>query len=699
MFKREKTKKYLEFISVLIVPVASLIIAMLTLSHYGINWDEPYHYRRGQAYLHYFLTGEKSYKGMSKYPPLKGTSDSGDFRNSDKLFEEVQKNPSLSNPSFRRSYYQDDAWNGEYFIDVESAYGHPALNGIAASLSNYILYQKLGVLGDLESYHFYIILTISFMTFFVAIFMWKKYGFLESVVSSLALSTYPLLIGDQHFNIKDPIETVFYTITIISFYLGITKSNFKWLLTSAFFFGFALSVKFNIVFALVPMGIWLIYFLRKNKLRPDLRKKIIYVLILFPIIVSAILFISYPVIWKAPFKELSELARFYLGVGFSQSQPSSYYLLGFINYFPSLWIIVTTPPATLILFILSFLFFKKIIRKNSSTLILFAWFLTTIIRISLFKALSYNGVRLIMEYIPPMAMLTGISAGYIYKKVNKRLKVVAIIIIFASFVPTIYKLVKIHPNENVYFNSLVGGLPGAKKISLNSWGNSYGNAYYQAIVWINKNAEENARLTLPVGLIGNIPRYRLRKDISLSNDYSSGLNHDGEYLLELTYDYPQMEWFALKYLNSAMKPVYEVKIEGIAIAKVWKNDPSYTLPEYKNLKNISATVSHNKKSGYIELSLPKPEKIMQVDLKQPIKGCGTLKTGYADTSINGKNWTREIEDIARDQLRHSKLNDIESNFRFYFAARKAKFIRFHTEDLNSCLLNATHSDVLILNGD
>ncbi len=699
MFKGNNFNKYLEFMAVVIIPIASLIIAILTISHYGINWDEPYHYRRGQAYLHYFLTGEKEYASMPKYPPLKGTSDSGDFRNSDKLFEEVQKNPSLSDPSFRRSYYQDDAWNGEYFIDIENAYGHPALNGILASLSNYILYQKLGILGDLESYHLFIILTVSFMTFFVAIFMWRRYGLLESVFSSLTLSTYPLLIGDQHFNIKDPIEMAFYTMTIISFYLGITKSNFKWLLASAIFFGFAISVKFNIVFALVPIAIWLIYFLRKNKLGQDLRKKIICLLILSPIVASAILFISYPAVWKAPLKEFSELARFYLGVGFSQSQPSSYYLLGFINYFPSLWIFATTPPATLILSVLSFLLFKKLIKMNSFTLILSIWFLTTILRISLFKALSYNGVRLIMEYIPPMAMLAGISAGYIYKKINKNLKIAIAIIIFASFIPTIYKLVRIHPNENVYFNFLVGGLPGAKKINLNSWGNSYGNAYYQAIVWINNNAEENARLTLPIGLIGNIPRYKLRKDISLSNNYWSEPKHNGEYLLELTYDYPQMKWFALKYLNSAMKPVCEVKVEGIAIAKIWKNNRPHILPAYKNLKNISAAINHNKKSSFIELSLAKSEKIMRVDLLQPTSNCTALATGYADTSTDGKNWTREVEDIARDQLSHSKLNGLESNFHFYFVAREAKYIRFHTEDLDSCIFSASNPSILILNRD
>jgi len=681
------------------IPVIFFLYAIFTISDYGINWDEPYHFRRGQAFLQYFLTGNKTYEDMPKYPPLKGTSDSGDFRNSDKLFDEVQNNPALSDPNYRRSYYQDDAWNGEYFIDIESAYGHPALNGILASLTNYIFYQKLGILGDLEAYHLFIILMVSLMAFSMAIFMWRRYGLVESLISSLALTTYPLLLGEQHFNIKDPIEMAFYTITLISFYLGITKSNFGWLIASIISFGIALSVKFNIVFSIIPMGIWLIYYLSKNKPKPGLSKKIIYTLLLSPAIVFLILITPYPTIWKEPLQQLSEIARFYLNAGYLQSQPSNYYLFGFINTFPSLWIAATTPPATLLLFVLFFFFIKKLFQKDSFVLLLLLWFFTALLRISLFKALSYNGVRLIMEYIPPMAMLAGISAGYVYKKINNKLRAVVILIIFASFIPTIYKLVKIHPNENVYFNFLIGGLSGAKKINLNSWGNSYGNAYYQAVVWINNNAEANARLTLPVGLIGNIPRYKLRKDISLSYNYWSGQDHDGEYLLELIYDYPQMEWFSLKYLNNAMKPVYEVKVDGVAIAKVWRNDPEFVLSEYKNQKMIPAEISYNKKSGYIELSLSKPEKIMRVDLKQPITGCTALMTGYADTSIDGKTWIREIEDIARDQLKHSRLNDLGPNFSFYFVAKEAKYIRFHTEYLDSCLLNANSPFVLILNSD
>jgi len=233
---------------VILIPALSFILALITIDDYGINWDEPYHYRRGQAFLHYYLTGKKTYEGLPKYPPLKGTTDTPGFRNSDELFNEVLKNPSLSDPNFRRSYYQNDAWNGEFFIDVENPSGHPPLNDTLASLFNKIFYQKLGIFGDIESYHLFIISAVSLAAFFIAIFMWREFGLIESIITSLALVTYPLLLGEQHFNIKDPVETAFYSITIIGVYLGVKRNKLFWFLLGTLFFAFALSTKFNIIF-------------------------------------------------------------------------------------------------------------------------------------------------------------------------------------------------------------------------------------------------------------------------------------------------------------------------------------------------------------------------------------------------------------------------------------------------------------------
>src|SRR5258708_7821750 len=324
-------KQRLKLLLIFVVPILSLIISIATLSHYGINWDEPYHYRRGQAFLQFFLTGQKTYYNIPKYPPLKGDSDNPNFRDGQKNFEEIQKNPSLSDPNFRRSFYQDDSWNGEFFIDIENSYGHPALNGVLAAISNKIFYQKLGILGDLESYRLFTILTVSLATFFIAIFMWKEFGIAESFFATLAFAAYPLLLAEQHFDIKDPVETSFYAITIISAYLGIKKNKLTWLLISVIFFALGLSTKFNIIFSLIPLTIWFVFYIWKNKQSLPLRgkqklfKNILITLSIAPFIIFAALVLSYPTLWKNPIDGLGQIVKFYLEVGFPQALPAGFY--------------------------------------------------------------------------------------------------------------------------------------------------------------------------------------------------------------------------------------------------------------------------------------------------------------------------------------------------------------------------------------
>lgn len=685
-------------IIILIVPIISLLVAILTIKSYGINWDEPYHYRRGQAFLQYYLTGLKTYQNMPKYPPLKGDSDNPDFRNAEANFLAVQKNPNLSDPNFRRSFYQDDSWDGVYSIDIESTYGHPALNDILAAAFNKIFYQKLGILGDLESYRLFIIALVSLTTFAIALFMWKEFGVIESVFTSVAFATYPLIIGEQHFNIKDPVEMSFYTITILAFYLGVKKNKFIWLFISVLAFSFAMATKFNIVFSLVPIGIWFIYYLFRNKEKIDKRKlfkNIGILIVIAPIVILGILILSYPTLWGNPLGGMSQIIKFYLEVGYPKSLPAGYYYFGFLNMFPLVWITFTTPPIEIFLFLVSIIVSLRLVKRNSFVLLLFLWIFVTIGRNSLFDALNYGGVRLIMEYVPVLAMLSGIAAGYLVKLSKKYIAVGSLILLLA-FVPTIFKLIKIHPNENTYFNFLIGGLAGAKAANIPAWGDSYGNAYYQGVEWLNANAPQNAKVSVPVGNTSNIPRYKFRSDIAVSPFYWSGLNHGGEYLIELTYDYPPMNYFALKYLNIAMIPVYEVKVDGVAIAKVWKNNIEHVRPEFTKTKNILVKTKIDLVNKTLELGLEDIEKVMAVKIEEPIKNCLPLKTGYVITSLDGKEWTREPEDIAGDQLNREAVKKLGSVFEFYFVAKDSKFIRFNVDDTRDCLLKAEHASVIVL---
>ena len=56
--------KLRELFFVTLIPLAYAVIAFATIGHYGVSFDEPPHFRRGQAYLHFFLTGKKDYSNI-----------------------------------------------------------------------------------------------------------------------------------------------------------------------------------------------------------------------------------------------------------------------------------------------------------------------------------------------------------------------------------------------------------------------------------------------------------------------------------------------------------------------------------------------------------------------------------------------------------------------------------------------------------
>src|SRR5258708_6568996 len=183
-----------------------------------------------------------------------------------------------------------------------------------------------------------------------------------------------------------------------------------------------MATKFNVIFALLPLTIWFTYFLfnKKTKIKKEkLIKNMIIASLITPILALGLIFISYPTLWKSPVTNFGLMLKFYKDVGYPSSQPINPFIFGPFNTYPMLWILFTTPPAILFLFGISLTFIKKLIQKNSFVLILIVWLLVSVLRNSLFGALSYGGVRLIMEYIPALCMLSGIGAGFLLKKITE----------------------------------------------------------------------------------------------------------------------------------------------------------------------------------------------------------------------------------------------------------------------------------------
>lgn len=696
-----------------IVPVIFLVLGIWTLPHYGINWDEPFHFMRGQAYLHYYLTGEKDYKSLPSYPRLAprcpqrvkdcstsplGPFDTTEYQGNITYEEAVFKNQPRSLFLFKRSYYQNDNYTFPEIIASEE--GHPSFGDILAALTNKIFYQHLNIIDDIEGYHLFEVLASFAIVLGVAVFVYYHYGVFASVVAAASLASYPLFFSESHFNIKDPPLAAFFGLTLITFYFGIVKNKWKLVITSVVLAGMAMGIKFNAAFLPIIVISWLVIFVIKLFLdhgkeifKPSQLKSVqpvLLSLIAYPFVAVVVFYAIWPFLWSDPLGNFLKIANFYKQIGTGTPHELKEYIVHGWNTYPALWIFYTTPIPILILSAVGIAgsLFEFLFKRKHFVLLILLWFLVPILRVSWPNSSIYGGVRQIMEFVPALAILAGLGGYYLVKLssfVGGIARTIVIVAVVGSLLFVVYEDVQIHPNENVYFNQIIGGLSGARERKIPYWGNSYGNVYQQGIEWLNANAEPGARLGFPVSTGGNLARVKLRPDIWYWNAHWSGPNMGGEYEMELDFDWGPKEWYSYAYYDTFVDPVYVAQVDGVALLKIWKNDLAHTRPGYeKEVEYKTSSVSIME--GQMKIDVGEAIPLTKVVVEHGKTGCETQRGGFMETSEDGITWKRDPETIAAPQVPVNVNGWDEDTFVFMFAARRGRFITINTQMDNSCIL-------------
>lgn len=657
----------------ILLALAFFLVGLLTISDYGLNVDEPNHFMRGQALLHYLRTGEKTFKNLDVDHP---------------------------------SAWQWKGQDGEYYLYRKEA-SHPTLSDIWAAFFNYILYQKLGVIGDLEAYHLYEISASSMLIFLIYFMLNMHYGRFSGVVGALSLFLYPLFLGESHFNIKDPVEAVFFSFTVFLFYLGVKKKSGFFFVLSSVSFAAALGTKFNaafIPFILVPyLVIRFRSVITKHKfyVLKQIPAKIYASFIVAGIFSVAIYFYFNPQLWSNPLgKFINEQGAYYLDIGTGTSDQPDYDFYGW-HFYPMFFVTISTPLVILLYTLLGIYFAikKENKEKDKFSLFLLFWFFVPLLRVTFPGTSIYSGVRQIMEYVPALAAISGLGAYclvawlHIYTAkllhVSNRtaIKLLQLFVIL-SFLPIALKLISMHPNENMYINPLVGGVKGAVDKKIPGAAESMGNAYLQGMWWLNKHAEKNAHFKPAVGMASNIPRQFMRSDLELDNAFS-GMKRDGEYMMSmLSVDFPPPR-YSIQYLSRFLDPVYIVQVDGATILKIWKNDREHTKKGYLNEKvEQGITVSGGKSDGYIDVKLLKQAFITRIEMSHGTENCVEKGEGGLLYSSDGKNIFSTPDELYNGQGVYGASLQTKNRYVYFFPAFKANWIRILPSDPNLCLLQA-----------
>ncbi|KKT73873.1 MAG: hypothetical protein UW69_C0056G0008 [Microgenomates group bacterium GW2011_GWA2_44_7] len=688
---------------------------------YGLNWDEPFHYLKGQAYTRYLLTGKKEYEQASRISPVLIKRGEYISRYEIGAWEGVKQLVQLpENPKpqmefreiqrrggSRQSFYEHESWDGTNFFELEKEDpGHPSFMDIMAALSNKVGYQLLGFAGDIESYKIPSILVSAFGVFLVSLFAFEvtgsKFG---SLVAGLAMGSYPTFLGETFISLKETETAVFYLGAVWAFWHWLKSNNrwWQWLIIFYVFVTLSFGVKWNIIFlpaALIP---WL-FLIRKTEAfyRWYKVRRLVWALPFSVIAILGFVIILSPYGWSEPISTLFNISNYYqrIGVGLDDFRPAGFDLPLGIDAYPISLLVAQAPLITLALALLGLgvIFLRKLEDGLSTGWLVVFWLTVPLIRIIVPGFKIYGATRQIKEFIPAVAMMAAFGAVWLLSKLSPKAKLGGGLIILLLYGGLMLTLGRLHPNENVYFNLIAGGVKGAVFNNLIDRQITYGNIYKQAAQWLNKNVEQNSKIAFLNASMFSLSPLFLRDDISISPEFFSSFDRKGEYILELysAFDRP---FFARRYLFRFLNPIHTIDVDGAPILYIFKNSPEFLKPDFANEEkttDFEVKMVTDSVQDFLEISLRKSLKVSRIELRDISPQCAqpdfhnSAELIYFSTEKEVMNEDRNILSASDRKYLGTGKTEI------YFPAQQTRKIKIVPISVLSCFVRGKITSISYL---
>lgn len=418
----------------------------------------------------------------------------------------------------------------------------------------------------------FVIFFISAIYFYLII----KSRFKNNIVIFFGLLLYissPRIFGDSFYNNKDLIFLSLVTVSLYYFFETINNLNNKNVILFSFFA--ALTSALRILGLFLPITFLIFLMLQKSSY-----KKKFFNSSLFLIFFLLFLILLWPYLWSSPFnnflysfnifsKYIIEIQMLFNGdYIYSNRLPMSYL---------PVWILITTPIITLLLFIYGYSYLLKRLysrtlkvkdevpfndfwrgKNEKKDLIVFFIFNSIFFYIILSSTVLYTGWRHLYFLHSFMIYLGCVGLNLIninFKNIKIIFISIGILILF-----TFYEMIKYHPFQSLYFNQLIQKTK-KKDFEIDYWGLA-GNKFLKEIL-----ALEGSSKRINIGVASYIP---LERSIKLLNDNEKKLiNIVGQ------------EYEKAKYIfNNNLSEVNKLKNQKYLIPTNFKKVSDYSINEF-----------------------------------------------------------------------------------------------------------------------
>lgn len=414
-----------------------LLLGTRIYQDYGMSWDEPAQYRYGQTVIRY-VTGQDN-NLLTDWDRYHGPA-----------FEIIL---AVAQTLFIKTNTEQEIYFLRHYL-------------------NYLLFIA-GV------WCFYLICLRRFRN-------WKI-----ALLGSLMLVLSPRIFGQAFYNSKDLPFLSFFIISVYTMMRYLDGKKILWAALHAL--ACALLVDTRVLGIMVPI-ITVALFVKDIWVnRGERTFKIIAGFAVYGGLLIGLVLLFWPILWSGPIREFGnafmQMSRFpwkgqvlYRGALIKGAELPWHYT--------PVWILISTPLIYIVLFTVGLVnIFQKaltapaqFISERQLDAVALIWLALPLLALVLFRSVVYGAWRHSYFVYPALLLITVVGLDALYKWVVRRRKKMHAYFglgilgvgIALGLIPTAQFMIKFHPYQDVYFNSLAGGITGARfKYDMDYWGLSY----------------------------------------------------------------------------------------------------------------------------------------------------------------------------------------------------------------------------------
>jgi len=510
--------------------VLALVAITVSLADAGITWDEPLYMKASRGYM--------TWLGILRRDPGEAFSDAAIVR---------------------------------WWVQDPTLELHPPLGKF---LSGITWAAFRGFLGDVSALRVSNAVLYSVLVGLVFAMVSTEYGTLSGVFAAMSLLCMPRMFFHAHLaNIDTTVATTWFLAMWVFWRLE-SRSDPGAILASGLFFGLALATKMNAI--VIPLVWGTHVLLAKRVWRGLVRVGLICV-------VGAGVFVG---TWPWLYHDLPNRLLYYVSMASRFAERPQYYLgqtLPHVTWhYPFVLTAVVIPLAVVAM---SLIGTAHVLRRRDDSGVGRLFVLNALAPL-VFAATglqaAYSGERHFIPAYPYLACLAGVGFGATWKMLrsrahtlyqladSRRLQMASALGLGLLLLPAAISIWQMHPYQLSYYSELIGGLPGATRLGLET--TFWCETYQAALPYLNGHAATSATVWAenPFVMRAYQDQGRLREDLQI-------IGGDTVPVDRADYAVVQMRQTGLGYytpdLTGALAgetPVYSLERQGVPLMHVYR---------------------------------------------------------------------------------------------------------------------------------